>query len=280
MSSLRGVGYSLETAIADIIDNSIAAGAGLIEIEFAWDEKDPVITILDDGSGMSEAQLLEAMRFGGVGPTAVRSSEDLGRFGLGLKTASLSQCRQLTAASKISSGLAAFTWDVDHIIEGDGGWHLLEGKENLPKSALSSLRSRPNGTLVTWRKVDFGRLDDRPDTEAIRGDVERLDRHLGMVFHRFLHGDARPIEIRINGTPIDAWDPFLEAHEVTIPQPAQNIRSPGGSVAVRGFVLPHRDRFRNEADFLKAGGPEGWNAQQGFTSTASDAFSVLEDGLV
>jgi hypothetical protein len=264
MSSLRGVGYSLETAIADIIDNSIAAKAGLIEIGLSREQTDPVITILDDGSGMSEAALVEAMRFGGQGPGVVRSPTDLGRFGLGLKTASLSQCRELTVASKIATGLAAFTWDVDRIVEGDGGWHLLETKANLPKDALAALKSRPSGTLVVWRKVDFGRLDDRPDTAALLADLDRLDRHLGMVFHRFMHGDARRVEIRINGRRVEAWDPFLEAHEATIPQPVQNIKAPGGAVAVRGFVLPHRDRFRTEADFVSAGGPDGWNAQQGF----------------
>lgn len=264
MSSLRGVGYSLETAIADIIDNSIAAGAGLIEIELSSADGDPVITILDDGSGMSEPMLVEAMRFGGVGPGALRSSEDLGRFGLGLKTASLSQCRQLTVASKVNDGLAAFTWDVDDIVQGDGGWNLQDGKDNIPTKALTTLQSRATGTLVTWRKVDFGRLDDRPDTEALRGDVERLDRHLGMVFHRFIDGDARRIRITINEATVRAWDPFLKAHAATNPQPAQIIRSPGGSIAVQGFVLPHRDRFRTEAQFIEAGGPEGWNAQQGF----------------
>jgi hypothetical protein len=121
-----------------------------------------------------------------------------------------------------------------------------------------------SGTLVVWQKVDFGRLDDRPDDAAILADVERLDHHLGMVFHRFLRGDARAIKISINGHEVKAWDPFLESHEATIPQPVQNIRSPGGAVAVRGFVLPHRDRFRNEAEFVRAAGPEGWNAQQGF----------------
>src|SRR5262249_27183076 len=89
-------------------------------------------------------------------------------------------------------------------------------------------------------------------------------RHLGMVFHRFIDGDARRIAITISGTPVRAWDPFLQAHEATIPQPAQKIRSPGGTVAVRGFVLPHRDRFHSEAEFDRAGGPDGWNAQQGF----------------
>src|SRR5207244_2482501 len=100
------------------------------------------------------------------------------------------------------------------------------------------------GTLVVWQKVDFGRLEDRPDDAAVLADVDRLERHLGMVFHRFLRGDARPIEISINGNTVAAWDPFLESHEATIPQPVQTIRSPGGPVSVRGFVLPHRDRFR------------------------------------
>ena len=104
ISSLRGVGYSLETAIADIVDNSIAAGARTIEIGLDWNGGDPVLTILDDGTGMTEATLVEAMRFGGIGPEAQRAETDLGRFGLGLKTASLSQCRQLTVASKTSAG--------------------------------------------------------------------------------------------------------------------------------------------------------------------------------
>jgi hypothetical protein len=261
MSSLRGVGYSLETALADIIDNSIAASANLIEIGIAHEEGEAVITILDDGHGMREDALLEAMRFGGQGPSVIRSSTDLGRFGLGLKTASLSQCRELTVASKVGKNVSAFTWDVDRVVAGDGGWHLIEAKYDLPETALAS---RVSGTLVIWRKVDFGRLDDRPDAAALLADLERLDRHLGMVFHRFLRGDARRIEILINGHRVPAWDPFLEKHEATIPQPVQTIRAPGGSVMVRGFVLPHRDRFPTEAEFIAAGGPEGWNAQQGF----------------
>jgi hypothetical protein len=265
MSSLRGVGYSLETAIADLVDNSIAAGAGQIEIGLSWDDRDAELTMLDNGSGMSEERLVEAMRFGGMGPQVQRADTDLGRFGLGLKTASLSQCRQLTVASKMAGGrIAAFTWDVDRIAEGDGGWYLLEGGANLPESAAAQLRARKAGTLVVWRKVDFGRLDDRPDAAAVLGDVERLDLHLGMVFHRFIRGDARRIGISINGNPVSAWDPFLEGHEATVPQPAQNIRSPGGPVLVRGFILAHRDRFGSEELFAAAGGPEGWNAQQGF----------------
>jgi hypothetical protein len=264
ISSLRGVGYSLETAIADLVDNSIAAGAGAIEIGLDWNDGDPVVTILDDGCGMTEAVLVEAMRFGGAGPHVKRADHDLGRFGLGLKTASLSQCRQLTVASKTASELAAFTWDVDAILQGDGRWALIEGTAGARGSTLDALTSRRTGTVVIWRKMDFGRLEDRPDIRAFLADTERLDRHLGMVFQRFIQGDGQRICITINGARVEAWDPFLQSHDATIPQPAQRIKSPGGFVTVRAFVLPHRDRFRNNDEFEKAGGPEGWNAQQGF----------------
>jgi hypothetical protein len=264
IGSLRGVGYSLETAIADLIDNSIAADAQSIDIRFDWNDGDPVASILDDGAGMSEDQLVEAMRFGGVGPDAARSDGDLGRFGLGLKTASLSQCRQLTVASKTVEGIAAFTWDIDRIRKGGDRWNLIEGRDGLAIDALAELNRRKTGTLVAWRKIDFGRRDDRPDHAAFMADLDRLDRHLAMVFHRFIDGDARRIRISINGQMVSAWDPFLETHEATIRSPEQPIKGPGGTVRVRGFVLPHRDRFRSEDEFEKAGGLDGWNVQQGF----------------
>lgn len=264
ISSLRGVGYSLETAIADLIDNSIAAGAKTVDVQLDWKNGEPVVSILDDGNGMSEDRLLEAMRFGGIGPDAARGATDLGRFGLGLKTASLSQCRQLTVASKVTGNLAGFTWDIDRIKKSGDRWELVDGLERLSSDALTRLASRKAGTVVTWRKIDFGRREDKPDHAAFLADIERLDRHLGMVFHRFLDGDARAIRINVNGRRVAAWDPFLETHEATIRSPEQPIRAPGGSVRVRGFVLPHRDRFTNEADFDWAGGPDGWNSQQGF----------------
>lgn len=254
----------METAIADILDNSIAADAKNIEVEWHWQSGDPVALILDDGSGMAEARLVEAMRFGGVGPDAPRSSQDLGRFGLGLKTASLSQCRQLTVISQHGNSRHSFTWDIDQIRKAGDEWNLIIGSANLPDKFVGGLKEKKTGTLVVWRKIDFGRRNDRPDHAAFMADLERLDRHLGMVFHRFIKGDAPKISIRLNGKTIEPWDPFLEHHEATIRNPEQLISGPGGRARVRGFVLPHRDRFRNEKEFEDAGGPEGWTSQQGF----------------
>lgn len=213
---------------------------------------------------MAEDQLVEAMRFGGLGPDIQRGEGDLGRFGLGLKTASLSQCRQLTAISKCKGAVSAFTWDIDRIGPSGGGWDLIEGDEHCDGGLLAKLKATSSGTLIVWRKIDFGRKLDRPDHAAFMADLERLDRHIGMVFHRFLIGDARKLSIRINGKRIEGWDPFLEKHDATIRNPEQPIQGPGGRVLVRGFVLPHRDRFRNPDEFKKAGGLEGWTAQQGF----------------
>lgn len=264
IGSLRGVGYSLETAVADLLDNSISANAKNIGISFDWNNGEPIASVLDDGDGMREDRLIEAMRFGGVGPDAHREPQDLGRFGLGLKTASFSQCRQLTVISKIGETVSAFTWDIDRISPTGSGWDLIEGSEDLDTDPLMKLNSQFSGTLVVWRKIDFGRKADRPDHTHFLADLERLDDHLGMVFHRFIAGDASKIKIRINGSLIDKWDPFLESHETIIRNPEQPISGPSGRILVRGFVLPHRDRFKSELDFERAGGPDGWTAQQGF----------------
>lgn len=264
VASLRGVGYSLETAIADLLDNSISAGASNLEIQWDWNDGHPVACILDDGTGMTEDSLVEAMRFGGIGPDVQRGEGDLGRFGLGLKTASFSQCRQLTAISKRGGKVSAFTWDMDRIRPSGSGWDLIEGDEKFQGDLLKRLKKGRSGTLIVWRKIDFGRKLDRPDHPAFMADLARLDSHLGMVFHRFLNGDARRLTITINGHKIEGWDPFLERNDATIRNPEQPIQGPGGRVFVRGFVLPHRDRFRSETEFEKAGGPEGWTAQQGF----------------
>ena len=100
IEALRGLGYSTASALADIIDNSIAAHAHNIDLQFTWNGEQSIITILDDGGGMDEAELERAMRLGDKSPLAVRAEDDLGRFGLGLKTASFSQCRSLTVISK------------------------------------------------------------------------------------------------------------------------------------------------------------------------------------
>ena len=137
MQSLRAVGYTTSAALADLVDNSIAAGSRSVEIRFAM-APEPYVAVLDDGHGMTETELVSAMRFGSRDPRDLRTGTDLGRFGLGLKTASLSQCRRLTVASIHAGSLSIAAWDVDDC-ERRGSWWL--GRPD-PSTLPEDLRSR------------------------------------------------------------------------------------------------------------------------------------------
>lgn len=264
IESLRGTGYSLETALADLIDNSIAASARSVDLTLEWNDGEPYVIIADDGDGMAEERIVEAMRFGGTGPAKARDSTDLGRFGLGLKTASLSQCRRLTVVSRRDGATSAFCWDLDHIRTTGDAWDLLEGVPADLTRLVAAVDARSSGTLVIWDRIDFGRVREKPALKAFLAGIERAERHLAMVFHRYLGGDARKLRLTINGVRIRAWDPFLEDHGATIPRPEQVLDSGGERIAVRGYILPHPDRFANATALEAAGGPDGWAAQQGF----------------
>lgn len=211
LQSLRGLGYTPETAIADLIDNSIAAGAAAVAVDLDWNEGDPVARILDDGHGMVADTLVKAMCFGGDGPTGGRAQDDLGRFGLGLKTASLSQCRHLTVTSRQGGETAALAWDVDAVVD-SGRWDALVPHPLPPSPQLDLLLARDGGTLVQWDRMDaIGGLSGL-DREAFYLRIRDISAHLGMVFHRFLGGDARRVSISLNGRPVKAWDPFQRQH--------------------------------------------------------------------
>jgi hypothetical protein len=263
MQSLRGIGYSPETAVADLIDNSISAEATAVEVEITWNDGEPLLAILDNGKGLDRRDLIEAMRFGGAGPLAERSEGDLGRFGLGLKTASLSQCRRMTVASRRNGQTVALAWDIDEIAA-RARWEAIV-PDTLPRSPLTDrLEERPHGTLVYWERMDaIGGLSGL-DKETFFLRVQDIRAHAGMVFHRFLGGDARRLTITINGRPVRPWDPFLRAHSATILMPSERLRRAGASIVVTPYVLPHRDRFANDSEYEAAGGPGGWGERQGF----------------
>ena len=151
VESMRDIGYSLQTAVADIIDNSITAGARNIEFFESTHSETPEIGILDDGSGMSEDELLEAMRFGTKSPIEGRSEQDLGRFGLGLKTATFSQCRCLVVITKKDGIVSCATLDLDVISENDK-W-LVDFDADISNIRWSDKLGK-NGTLVLWKKLD------------------------------------------------------------------------------------------------------------------------------
>lgn len=263
MQSLRGFGYSPETALADLLDNSISAGANQIDIDIDWNGGVPVVAILDDGGGMSDADLRAAMCFGGKGVQYQRSTQDLGRFGLGLKTASLSQCRCLSVISRRDGTTSALSWDLDEVQERDR-WEAIV-PDPLPELPLMrKLRKARQGTVVVWERMDALAGLSGLDRENFFLRIRDIGAYLAMIFHRFLSDDARRVSIRINNRAIDGWDPFERGHPATITLPSEPIRFQGSTVRVTPYVLPHRDRYRTEREFERAGGTGGWNERQGF----------------
>jgi hypothetical protein len=264
LEALRGLGYSTAAALADLIDNGVSAGASEVRIAFDWKGEESRISVLDDGRGMTDSELEVAMTLGARSPLDTRSVDDLGRFGMGLKTASFSQCRRLTVASRREGGeTSCLRWDLDALAASDGGWNMHEGPAAGSEAFLEPLSLLRSGTLVLWEKLDrivtpgydVGHFGDLADDVELR---------LGMVFHRLLEGHAPAFRLFLNATPVKPWDPFMMGHPgKPWHSPAARVSTSCGAVEVQCHVLPHKDRLSGD-EFKRAGGPEGWTSQQGF----------------
>jgi hypothetical protein len=265
MEAMRAVGYTAEAAIADLIDNSLSAGADSIDVEYDPHD-DAFVAVLDNGRGMDPAELTRAMRHGSRNPADPRHPADLGRFGLGLKTASLSQCRRLTVVTRRSGITSALRWDLG-VVQGSGAWlAVLPTEEDVRSMPLHDrLIARPSGTLVVWQDLDRLVAGAEDVVREMTVKFAGLRDHLALVFHRFKAPEAGhpAVTIRINGLPLPRRDPFL--HENTFRQPleGQSLRHARGSVHIHPCVLPPITRLTRDEIEL-AGGREGLRGTQGF----------------
>jgi hypothetical protein len=261
IESLRSLGYTPETAVADVLDNSIAAGATHIGIKFDWQGADSTLTIIDNGRGMTLATLLEALRLGSRPTDGVRRPDDLGRFGLGLKTATFSQCRQLTVWSKVAGGeVVGRCWDLDHVAT-TGHWQLLHPPAG--DALETQLRYLDSGTIVQWKRMDrFVGPGVNPDKAHFQSTATRVSQHLALVFHRYLstEGNSR-LKISVNDRPLEGFDPFLSGNLQTGNYSPE--RHLNGSLTVRPFILPPADDLPEKLRDAAAG-PLGWEAHQGY----------------
>ena len=275
IESLRDIGYSMESAIADIIDNSLTAKADNIQINFSWNSGAPWLAVIDDGQGMSSEELRNAMRFGSMNPLKPRSIEDLGRFGLGMKTASFSQCRHLTVLSKRENQLAGCEWDLDKIInEEDGDWKLgilndgrIKNRVKLATQFHSHLAELDCGTLVFWE--NFDRFDLHDSTSQKEANFNSLiydaRKHLELVFHRFLSPlpGRKKINISINGDGLNAFNPFNPKNTATQELEEQQITLEGETITVQPYILPHHDKISRQ-EYDDYSGKSGYLHSQGF----------------
>lgn len=258
IEGLRDTGYDFKTAVADIIDNSIAADAHTIAVTINMDYRGTVrVSVADDGDGMNKPELRNAMKYGSQ---RREDPSSLGKFGLGLKTASTAFCRRLSVLSRDDAvaDLHQATWDLDNVVN-TGKWQLLwpdpdkDGKKLLEKVASST-----SGTVVLWDKID--RLFDRDYKDptggharnALRRIKDDLKHHLSMVYQRFLDDTddrARNVEISLDDEFIAAWNPFVPMYSDLVAEQTVPVELEDGSEAsftVRAYVLPRREEFPDE----------------------------------
>jgi hypothetical protein len=275
LESLRSIGYTLETALADIIDNSIAAKASEISIRFLWNGGSPWIAILDNGCGMTRDELAGAMRFGSRNPKESRDDADLGRFGLGMKTASISQCRHLSVASKSKGSVNACEWDLDKIAASNSDKWIagIIGQDAISEDGLlknlvdNFLENKKSGTILLWRQLDNSSVESGHSIASTRfsEEMDSARKHLEMVFHRFISPDPgnSAVKMDFNSNVLEAFNPFGPAVPARQELPLQTITIEGRRMTVQPYILPHQSKV-SQSLYNQYAGDEGYLHNQGF----------------
>lgn len=262
MTSARSFGnYNLPSALADLLDNSIKAKARAIDILCLRNDGEPVVRLFDDGHGMTQDELYRAMRPASANPDEERTADDLGRFGWGMKSASLSQCRHLTVLTRRDGVLSGASWDLDDLADWKMG--ILDPKE-IEELADPRLLQR-DGTEIIWTKCDrlseYGRVKSKEFNEL----VAHAKSELALTFHRYLAGEhgLRKLKISLNGGELSPIDPFLRDHPATQIKPIEHLELDRKPFSVQAFILPHFSKISSH-EHEKLGGEEGFVRNQGF----------------
>lgn len=267
---MRSIGYSFHDAVADIADNSVSANASNIDVMCDYDCAVPFLSLFDDGCGMDTEELKRAMTYGSKNPNQVRSKDDLGRYGLGLKVASLSQCAQLTVLSKKNGIIAAYEWNLQEIRKcNTSDWPVIVvNPESIKGMQIEKLQATEHGTLVIWRDFDVLIKGSDSISTSLRIRLHNTRNHLALVFHRFIKktgsmSDARDVTFRVNEVALKPIDPFLTDNSFTIPKVSESIQYHGKTIMIKGYVLPHINQLSLEEIEL-LGGKGRMQGLQGF----------------
>ncbi len=260
IESMRSLGYSFSSAIADLIDNSISARAKKIDI-ISNPGNDPYLIVFDDGEGMDEDELYEAMRYGSTNPLEDRKEDDLGRFGLGLKSASLSQCRKLVVVSKKNNKISAFSWDLDYVVETQA-WMVrgYSDQEIAKLPQIDLLDEVKQGTYIYLSEFDRVKESTGNISETFNKKLDEMIDHLALVFHRFIDDG---LIISVNDRAIEAKDPFLTSHRATQRKRESSFFINDEKIVLHPYILPHISKLSQE-DLDRVGGKERLKNDQGF----------------
>ena len=267
-AGLRDTGYNFNTAVADIVDNSIAANATKMVIELQVSPDGHVkVYFADNGCGMDQDGLINAMKYGSKERDNKKS---LGKFGLGLKTASSAFCKKYSLVSRANPDekLIKVEWNLDFIAQ-QGKWLLqFPAVTEDEIDMLESVAGNGSGTLLVWDDIDRIKCDytyKKAAEKNIKKLLDDLRFHLSMVFQRFLNTEdsrAQNIEIIVNGQKLVPWDPFCKAEPNT-----EELQSTSLEIDVAGYgtlkcdlaayVIPKRGEYSSiEAEKNARGGSD------------------------
>jgi hypothetical protein len=263
LSSLRSVGYQPETAIADIFYNCFAASADAVKVYFIWSGIESKIIICDNGLGMDQTKLIKSMKIGSSSPKDYRSKKDLGRFGMGMKTAAFSIGKQLTVVSKTNNHYSNACWDLSFIEKDASGlWKLLVSTEI---KFVEYLDNWEHGTAIIIEDLDHIIPEHGSETMRTKNSfyalIDAVSKHLGLVFHRFIEEGS--LQIKINDVPVMAWNPFCLSNSATQELGEEVYCENGKEVIIQPYALPHKTKFKTEREFADIEGPYGITAHQG-----------------
>ncbi len=263
VEGLRDTGYVFKTAVADVVDNSIAAEATEIDVQLRMDFRGKIVLkIFDNGIGMNRDGLVNAMRYG----AKVRPSPaSLGKFGLGLKTASTAFCRNLSVISRerATDELRKATWNLDHVVKQGEFQLLVETASDAEIKEFEEKIGARSGTLVVWETIDrllrnFAKDAGKPARKALSQHEQELRDHLSLIYQRFLDPEdtrARNVVLQLNDEIVQPWDPFCETEAMLAKEQSIPCEMPDGTqsaIRLRAFILPRKEEFKTEETFKVA----------------------------
>lgn len=260
LNSLRSVGYTEEAAIADIVDNSVSADASEIHIHFDWNNR--LISVTDNGKGMSQEELYKNMQIGSANPNEFRSDDDLGRFGMGLKTAAFSLGRKVTVVTAQNGIVSNAAWDLDKV--DILGWQLIIDDDKKFNQFLDGVE---HSTAVIISNLD-NLISEDGDNEKIKTHfykiIKKVANHLSLVFHRFIDEDGLKIFVN-EEIPIKTWNPFVLDNPATQELSDEEIWNSANNerTYIQPYVLPHKTKFSSDDEYNRAAGYKGWSRHQG-----------------
>jgi len=275
LESVRSFGYSIATAIADLIDNSISAESTIINIDFVFNKTNSFVRIEDNGIGMSQKELEEAMRLGSSNPNNVRKKDDLGRFGLGLKTASFSQCKRLTVATKSSeSNIGVACWDLDYVAKEKEWFLLCDYASNLSKKNINEKFKKDTGTIILWENLDkiLEEIKSGTDSDHFYRKIENVKVHIGLVFHKLI--EQEKLNIYINGSKIEPINPFTISEKIDSLELQEEILTiKKHPIIIQPYILPHESKY-SELNNINRDLIKGFNAHQGIYIYRNDRLII------